>query len=145
MLACNENHHLISIHDSGHSHSECLGGHFADVIVEEPGIGVDGLLVEGLDSGARRQAGARLIEGNVSIWPNTSNKQPDAACVFDHLLVLLALSLQIFSVAVQNVSVLWVDVDVLEEVLVHEGMVALWVVSGQFNILIHVESFHIFE
>ena len=59
-------------------------------------------------------------------------KQPDAACVFDHLLVLLTLSLQVFSVAVQNVSVLWVYVDVLKEVLVHEGMVALWVVSGQF-------------
>ena len=37
------------------------------------------------------------------------------------------------------------DVNVFEEVVPHEGMVALWVVSKKAHILTHVESPHIFE
>lgn len=42
-------------------------------------------------------------------------------------------------------GVLGVDVDVGEEVGPHEGMVALWVVAGEADVLVHVEGDDVFE
>lgn len=43
----------------------------------------------------------------------------------------VTLSLQVSCVPTQNVSIFWVGVSVLEEVVPHEGVVALGVVSGE--------------
>ena len=39
----------------------------------------------------------------------------------------------------------WVYINVLEEVLIHVVVIALWMVARDTDILIHVECFHIFE
>lgn len=59
----------------------------------------------------------------------TSNKELDPSCSLDLLLKGVALSLQVSRVSIQNVGVFRVDVNVLEEVIPHEGVVALWVLS----------------
>lgn len=59
----------------------------------------------------------------------TSNKQLNPTRSLDLLFEGVALSLQVSCIPVQNVGVFWMDVDVLEEVVPHEGMVALRVVS----------------
>lgn len=59
----------------------------------------------------------------------TSNKQLNPARSLDLLFKGITLSLQVSCIPIQDVSVFWVDVNVLEEVVPHEGVVALWVVS----------------
>lgn len=57
----------------------------------------------------------------------TSNEQLDPTCSLNLLLKGITLSLQVSCIPIQNVGVFWVDVDVLEEVVPHERVVALWV------------------
>lgn len=61
----------------------------------------------------------------------TSNKQLNPAGSLDLLFKGVTLSLQVSCVPIQNVGVFWVDVNVLEEVVPHEGVVTLWVVSRE--------------
>lgn len=75
----------------------------------------------------------------------TSDKEFNPSCSLDLLLKGVALSLQVCRIPIQNVGVFGVDVNVLEEIIPHEGVVALWVLSRKTHILVHVEGFHIFE
>lgn len=71
----------------------------------------------------------------------TSNKQLNPARSLDLLFKGITFSLQVSCIPIQDVSVFWVDVNVLEEVVPHEGVVALWVVSrkacGAMAVLSH--------
>lgn len=42
---------LASVHHSANADSECHGWHLGDVVVEEPAIGYDGFVGQGLDTG----------------------------------------------------------------------------------------------
>lgn len=59
----------------------------------------------------------------------TSNEQLNPACSLDLLFKGVTLSLQVSCIPIQNVGVFWVDVNVLEEVVPHKGVVTLWVFS----------------
>lgn len=61
----------------------------------------------------------------------TSYKQVDPSGLCNLLLISLALCLQVFCVSIQNVSVGWINVDVLEEVVPHVGVIALWMSTRQ--------------
>jgi len=61
----------------------------------------------------------------------TSNEEFDSPSISYLLLEALALRLQICSVAIQNVDIFCSYVNVLEEVIPHEGMVALLVISRE--------------
>lgn len=70
------------------------------------------------------------------VWPShlrtvklTSNKQLNPACSLDLLFKGVTLGLQVSCIPIQNVGVFRVDVDVLEEVVPHKGVVTLWVLS----------------
>ena len=58
---------------------------------------------------------------------------------------MCTLGLEVFGVAIEDVDVLFLDVNVVEEVVPHEGMVALGVVHIEANVLVHVEGHHILE
>ena len=58
----------------------------------------------------------------------TAHKQVDPSSLPDGLFVLVALPLEVRSVSIQNVDIGRVNVNVLEEVCPHVGMVALRVV-----------------
>ena len=64
---------------------------------------------------------------------------------FDGLLVSFTLQVEIRRIPVQNVDVGRHDVDVLEEVGPHKVVVALWVVFGDPDVLVHVERHHVLE
>jgi hypothetical protein len=81
----------------------------------------------------------------VAVNTGAAQEQVDAAVGSDLILVALALSFQILSHAVENVDVLCGDVDMVEEIIVHEVPVALVMLTGQTNILVHVESNNILE
>lgn len=59
----------------------------------------------------------------------TSDKEFNPSCSLDLLLKGVALSLQVCRIPIQNVGVFRVDVNVLEEIIPHEGVVALRVLS----------------
>lgn len=56
----------------------------------------------------------------------TSYEQLNSSGLCDLLLIGLTLCLQVFCVSIQDVSVGWINVDVLEKVVPHVGVIALW-------------------
>lgn len=57
----------------------------------------------------------------------TSYEQLDSSSFCDLLLIGLTLCFQVLCVSIQDVSIGWLNVDMLEEVVPHVGVVALWV------------------
>ena len=79
---------------------------------------------------------AVTIEGNVAVRTYPAEEELDAACSFDLFFVGYAFCFEIWCVAVQNVDVCGVYVDVREEVFVHEGVVRFWVLTRQAYVLV---------
>ena len=81
----------------------------------------------------------------MSVRTNAAEEQVDAAVAGNLLLVATAFSVEIFGIAVEDVYVLFLDVDVAEEVVPHERMVAFRVFFRQTAVLVHVESYNMFK
>lgn len=75
----------------------------------------------------------------MSVLADAAHEQVDAAGFEDGGLIVGTLLDQILGIAVQDVDVLGLDVDVAEEVVPHERVVALGVILGQAHIFVHVE------
>jgi len=76
----------------------------------------------------------------MSIWSNSAEKQINSTCSFDSSFVLDTFGLEIRGIAIQDVNVGRMDVDMREEVLVHEGVVAFRMLAGNTNVFILRDS-----
>ena len=75
----------------------------------------------------------------------TAQEELNATKLCNFSLVFVAFLLQIGRIAVEDVYVGRVDVDVAEEVLPHEAVVRLGMVARQANVLVHVERHDVLE
>ena len=140
-----EDDDLLGGQDGGDTHGERLGGNRLRIAVEEAGVDLAGVLGERHDAGAGAQRGEGLVEGDVSVFAHAAEEQVETAGVDDGLLIGRALGLRIGGVAVQDVDVLRRLVDLVEQVAVHEGVVALRMVHGKTHVFVHVERDHVLE
>src|SRR6185437_4245198 len=99
--------------------------------VEEPRIVVDGLLGQRLEPCARAERARRLVEGDVAVGADAQDLEVDPAALRDALLVPLAEGWVVAGRPRGNIDVVSGNVYVLEEVLVHEIVVALRVIRRQ--------------
>jgi len=116
---------LARVEDRLHADRQGHLGHEGGVVAEEAAVGQHRVVGERLDAGARRQARARLVEGDMAVLADASQKEIDASDCFDLCLVLHTLGLEVLCVAVEDVHVARMDVDVGEEVLPHEGVLSV--------------------
>ena len=140
-----EDHDLLGGVDGGDAHGERLGRNGLGISAEEAGIDLTGVLGQRHDAGAGLQRGERLVEGDVAVFADTAHEQVDAAGLDDGLLIGGALGGEVGGVAVEDVDVLLGLVDMVEQVLVHEGVVALGMLHGKADILVHVEGNDVLE
>jgi hypothetical protein len=106
-----------------------------------------GEVVERDETRARVFARARFVEPHVTRSADAQDLDVDAAEVFDFLFVLLAIVPDGFAGdrAVGHVDVGAVDVDVVEQVLVHEADVALQRVGLHGEVFVEVEAHDVLE
>ena len=64
-----------------------------------------------------------LGDSNKTKSSPTSDKKLDSASLFYLFLVVVAFFLEIWRVSIQNVNIVRIDVDVLEQILKHEGVI----------------------
>lgn len=140
-----ENQNLSGVHHGADSYGEGLLGNLGFVVVEEAAVGLDGVGGEGLHTGAGSKAASGLVEGDMAVRTYATHKEIDSACLGDHLLVMVALGLQVGGVAVEDMDVLFLDVDVVEEVIPHEAVVALGMIDGKAYIFVHIEGHYILK
>lgn len=132
----NDGHDLTSLEDGLDTDRESHLGDLLEIVAKETRVCQDSVVGERLDAGARGEAGAGLVEGNVAVLTNPGEEEVDATSTLDLGLVLDTLSLEVGCVAVEDVDVARVDVNVLEKVLPHKTVVAFWVVPWDPNIFV---------
>lgn len=108
-----------------------------------------------LNTRTRTERRARLVKSDVAVGTDAAEEELDASVALDLGFVVGALLEKIGSVSVQDVNILRTmgdgnrnglrNIDVLEEILVHEGVVALGVVHGEVHVLVHVEGHDVLE
>ena len=113
--------------------------HLLHVVVKEAGVGDNRIGGQRLLARAAGEARSRLIEGDMTVGANAADEKVDASCGLDHLLVVVTLCLQVLGITVEDMDILGQDVNMIEEVAAHERVVALWMILGEPDILIHVE------
>ena len=144
-VTIDDNHHLAGIHHSADAHGERSLGHLVQVAVKKTAVGDDGVLGEGLLPRARGERRTRLVERNVSIGAHATHEQIDAPSCLDASLIIGALLNQVGRVAIEDIDVLRLDINVGEEVVPHERVVTLGVFLRQVAILVHIEGDDILE
>jgi hypothetical protein len=137
--------HLLSCHHGADAYGESLLRHEVEVALEETAVGVDGIGGKGLDTGKAGKRRARLIESKVTVRTYATHEEVDAACSLNSLLVVLTLLDEVFGITIEDVYIFLLDIDMAEEVVPHEAVIALWVVFRQFDILVHVECYDILK
>ena len=145
VVAVDHDHDLLGIHDGADADGEGGLGDLVHVIVEEAAVGDDGVGGEGFLAGAAGEAGAGLVEGDMAVRTDAAHEQVDAAGSEDGLLVVLALGLQVLGIAVEDMDIFLLDVNMAEEVVPHEGVVALGVLLREIDVLVHVEGDDVLE
>ena len=81
----------------------------------------------------------------MTVRADATEEEVDAAGLADNLLIGCALSCEILGVAVENMDILFGTVDIIEEILAHETVIALRMLLRKANILVHVECDDMFE
>ncbi|VXA82643.1 conserved hypothetical protein [Aeromonas veronii] len=140
-----QDHDLFRIHQGADTHGQRQLGHLLHVAAEEAGVGDTGIFGQGLDPGAGGEGRGRFVECDVAVVTHAPHEQVDLAVGLDFVFVALALGHQILGIAVEDVDVFGTNVDVTEEVVVHEAVVALRVIFRQADVLVHVEGDHVLE
>ena len=75
----------------------------------------------------------------------TSNKEINPSTLFNFLFIFVTLLLKVWCISIQNVYIDWVNVDMTEKLFPHVGVVTLWVVRWDADILVHVKGLDILE
>ncbi len=81
-----------------------------------------------------------FVETDVAVCSDAEDLEVDASGGGDFIFVVGAVCRDVGGVAVRDVDVLFLDVDVLEEVFPHEGVVGLGVVAGDVDVFVEVEG-----
>lgn len=72
----------------------------------------------------------------MSIWPNATEKQIDSTSTLDLGFVFNTFGFKVGSVAVQDIDIGWVNINMREEVLVHECVVALGMFAWDSDVFV---------
>ena len=116
VVAIHDEHHAASIHDGADAYCEGSLGYLVHVVVEEARVGYDSVLSESLLSGERSERRTRLVESDVSVGTDTTHKEVDATVGSDLSLIVGTLLFEVFGIAVEDIHIFLLDVDVSEEV-----------------------------
>src|SRR5688500_6516434 len=146
MLAGRENEDLARVHDRGDAHRERLTRNV--LLAEEVGGGIlTRDVVEMHRAGPALDARARLVETDVPGLSDAEELQVDPAGLANRFLVPQAFQLEVLerSVPARDVNVLGPDVDVREQILPHEPVVAVNAVRPHGVVLVEIERHHVSE
>ena len=141
VLAEGQQDHAAGVHDRAHAHRDRLPGHVP--LPEEVARRVGpGHAVERDQAGAAVEGAARLVEADVARPTDAEDLQVDAAGRTDPLLIPAAGGQDVApgEGAVGYVDRVGRDVDVVEEVLPHEAVIALEGVGSDRPIFVEIEG-----
>ena len=144
VLSEGEKDNLLGLADRTDTHRERAYGNVGRLL-EEAGVVLDRLGREVNDARARSEGAAGLVERDVAVGSDAENLKIDAARLLDLGLVRGAFLAPVLGETVENVGIGLLDVDLVEEVLVHEVAVALIVRRSETVIFVEVPALDVLE
>ena len=81
----------------------------------------------------------------MSVGTDAAKEEVNTAIRGYHAFIVLALFDEVWGIAVEDMDILWLDVDIAEEIGPHEGVVALTVFLRQSDVLVHIEGDNVLE
>ena len=95
--------------------------------------------------GALNELVAGLVEADVAVVADAQQLHIHATQRVDQIVIQLALALSVGIQAVGQVDILGSDIDVVEQVVVHEVSIALIMLGAQTHILVQIHGAHLGE
>ena len=144
MFAKCKQEHFTRIEDGADPHGDRLAGNIF-LTKKITGCVAAGNAVKSNQSSPCYFPRSRFIEADVSGSPDPQDLDVDPSRIDDCLLILLAgsMNLRFGQRTVGNVDVRWIDIDMIEEVLVHEANVTLQFVRLHWEIFIKIECHYV--
>ena len=137
LLAIGNNQDGASVHDGLNTHGVGATRHVL-LTLKQTAVGLDGALGQIDAMRALRENVVRLVEANMAVATNAQKLQIAETSVGNHL---IERSTNLIDVGVRssgNVHVLGIDVDMIEEMLIHEVVIALGIVIRDTKVLVEV-------
>lgn len=137
---------FLGVHDGGYTHGDSVAGYILETA--ECGGGVRlGKVIQVYLAGAGGVIGTRLVEADVTGATDAENLQIKTTAGLNLVLISLAVGFDVLlcNCAAGKIDVLGGNVDVVEQVGVHEVPVGLNVLTGQTVVFVKVEGSYILE
>ena len=144
LLAIGDDQDGASAHDGMGSHSVGLTRHVV-VLLEQTAVGLDGALRKFDAMRAVGEMVVGLVEADMTVIADAQKLQIGVAGGSDHRIVLGASRVGVGIGTIGHVRVRDIDVHMIEQVLVHEIMIALGIIMGEAAILVEVVRAHLGE
>src|SRR4030095_8952097 len=136
-----EQQHLPCSHDAAPPHRDAVHGYVFRAS-EVPRRISACLFGERFDPGAGSERRRLFVETDVPFTANAEDLEIDASDAADRLFVVATKCGDILRLAVGDVNTIARDVDVVEQVLPHESVIALWMIWTETDVLVEVERGH---
>ena len=81
----------------------------------------------------------------MTIRTDTTDKEVNTTCFLNHLLIVGTLCHQILGIAVQDMNVILININMVEQVTGHKRVIALRMVLGKSYILVHIKGNHVLK
>ena len=135
---------FLGRHNGANAHGVRLAGHIVGRI-EQARIGVDGALRQRHAVRLLGELRRGFVEPDVAVVPQAQKLQAQSARLGDALLVSGARGSSVGAGAVRHMGASRVDIDMGEQVVLHEVTVALVVLRIEAAVLVQVEAGHVLE
>ena len=112
VVSVNDDKHFFRIHNGSNTYCESGFRYLVDVVVEETRVGDDGICRQVFFTRTACERRTRFVEGDMSIRADSTEEKMYSAVVLNLLFIACALCLQISSITVEDVHILFADVDV---------------------------------
>ena len=137
VLTAHRHQHPACLHDTADAHGNGLPRHLIRTF-KKARVGLNGALGQLHHMGFLDKSGARLVKPDVSVPPQAQKLEVRAAQRAEHAVVPTALLFRILRHAIGHIGVLLSDIDVVEEVFLHEITIALGMGRGEPSVFIQV-------
>ncbi len=144
-MAGNQNHHFLCIQQRTDADRQRIFRHLINVTVKEAGVRHAGVMGQGFNAGTGSERGSRFIKGDMTVVANAAHEQVNFTQRANFLFVLTTFCVNIGGITIQQVDIFRLNINVIEEIAIHEAVIALRMLLWQANIFIHIERHHVFK
>ena len=133
---------LLCHHNGLDTHGICLFRNIVDGCKESL-VRLDGTLSQIYAVSLSLKSLARLIKSNMSVMSQSQKLQVYTASRTDHFFISFALCICIRIHTVGQMGSLWIDIDIIKQIMIHKIEIALIILSRKTSVLVQIHSRHI--